>query len=177
MELKEKPGGFRAGLITALSGEVRTGLDSVVMIHSCRERETSQAVQTNSPGVSVSCFSPVARFHHWDAGFLTKGNMIQETPWGVAQHHKRIADGIDWFSTASHGGLRVSISRLLQMPENLRSIKTWAGVGWYEEDCDWAVVVVAFPDCFDAGTVATAKASFNGMLDYFRNQGFQGLPV
>lgn len=35
------------------------------------------------------------------------------------------------------------------MPEALRDYATYAGPGWYEEDCDWALVVASFPELFD----------------------------
>jgi len=70
------------------------------------------------------------------------------TPWGASQEQKQIAKGITRYSTASHGGYHVSADRLAQMPDCIRAIKPWAGTGWYEEDCDWALVVLAFPELF-----------------------------
>ena len=58
-----------------------------------------------------------------------------------------IAPGIMEYGTPSHGGIHVSATRLAQMPESWR--ESFAGDGWYEEDCDWALVALAFPECFD----------------------------
>jgi hypothetical protein len=42
------------------------------------------------------------------------------------------------------------------MPKPLRDFKPFAGRNWYEEDCDWAIVALAFPQHFpdDANPVA-----------------------
>ena len=72
------------------------------------------------------------------------------TPWGLSQQQKKIADGITSYSTASHGGYHVSAERLAEMPECIRDFTTYAGAGWYEEDCDWCLVVLSFPSLFDA---------------------------
>lgn len=85
--------------------------------------------------------------------------MPQHTPWGAAQDQKRIAAGITSYSTASHGGYHLSTEVLAQMPTALAAIRTYAGAGWYEEDCDWAIVALAFPQHFSDynlyGAVAT----------------------
>lgn len=79
-----------------------------------------------------------------------------ETPWGVSQSVDPIAPGIDRVSTASHGGFRLSQERLDAMPATLRTFGPWAGAGWYEEDCDWAVVALAFPGAFTPADVRAA---------------------
>ena len=76
------------------------------------------------------------------------------TPWGTAQHSKRYARGIVFYSTAGHGGLHVSPGRNMQVPEALRIAD-----GWYEEDCDCALVIVAFPQFFPAEEYAAAIQS------------------
>lgn len=65
------------------------------------------------------------------------------TPWGSAQSIDKIADGIVQVSTASHGGIGLDETRNAQMPDALR-----VDGGWYEEDVQWALVVLAFPDLF-----------------------------
>ena len=69
--------------------------------------------------------------------------MATNTPWGPAQSKEKIAKGITVYTTAGHGGIRLSKGRQAQMPEALR-----LDGGWYEEDCESARVVVAFPDYF-----------------------------
>jgi hypothetical protein len=45
-------------------------------------------------------------------------------------------------TTASHGGLRVSLSALARMSEPIRQT-TYSKGGWFEEDCDWALPYLA----------------------------------
>ena len=70
-----------------------------------------------------------------------------KTPWGDGRGDV-IAPGITLFSTDSHGGIHVSDKRLAEMPYVIRTLAPFAGSGWYEEDCDWALVVMAFPEHF-----------------------------
>ena len=92
------------------------------------------------------------------------------TPWGASQQQKKIADGITSYSTASHGGYHVSAARLAEMPDCIRDFKTYAGTGWYEEDCDWCLVALSFPSLFDNRScyyaVKTLKMSTS---DYFKD--------
>lgn len=72
------------------------------------------------------------------------------TPWGLSDDGGReIAPGIVFYSTSSHGGFYVAPWRLAEMPVDIRDVAPWAGeLGWYEEDCDWALVCLAFPQFF-----------------------------
>jgi hypothetical protein len=91
------------------------------------------------------------------------------TPWGTAQQTDIIAEGITWVSTASHGGFIISAERRAAMPQSLREFATFAGGNAYEEDCDAAIVIAAFPDCFTAAQVARAVSSIDaGEGRYFR---------
>jgi hypothetical protein len=60
--------------------------------------------------------------------------------------------------TPSHGGFYVDEERLKQMPEVLALMgEPGPSCGrWFEEDCDWAAVAIAFPDRFEADYVAAA---------------------
>ena len=85
------------------------------------------------------------------------------TPWGRPDHRETIADGIVRFMTPSHGGIWLSPERLAAMPEALRAIPTWIDKpDWFEEDADWAIVCLAFPEYFsdrDCGyAIQTAQA-------------------
>ena len=69
-----------------------------------------------------------------------------DTPWGPPQQVDVIADGIVRIHTAGHGGYWLSPERNKQVPRNLRE-KTFCqnGLdGWYEEDCDAAIVEAVF---------------------------------
>jgi len=82
--------------------------------------------------------------------------MGTQTPWGKADSSEKIACGIVSYSTPSHGGIHVTQRILEMMPEEL-----WIESGWYEEDCDWCLVAVAFPLLF--------KDSYKQALESMRN--------
>ena len=69
--------------------------------------------------------------------------MAISTPWGISQTISVLAPGITHYTTDSHGGIKLSNDRNAKVPEYLRRED-----GWYEEDCDWAVVAVIFPYAF-----------------------------
>lgn len=75
-----------------------------------------------------------------------------ETPWGWSQSTHRYADGIDFYSTAGHGGLRLSPLRWADLTSSF-DFHSFAGPGWLEEDCDFAFAVIRWPELFDADTV------------------------
>jgi len=77
--------------------------------------------------------------------------MSTSTPWGPSQHVERYGPGITWYETASHGGYHVAPTLQAKMPDYLR-----IEGGWYEEDCDWARVVVFFPERFRGEQVTAA---------------------
>ena len=82
----------------------------------------------------------------------------RHTPWGGVQQQKQLFPGCWTVSTAGHGGFYVTRAVFEQMPEALRE-KTCAGPQWFEEDCDWALVVVAFPQYFTPYEVYNAVRS------------------
>lgn len=65
------------------------------------------------------------------------------TPWGPIQESNVIAEGITEVSTASHGGYVLSEERQNEMPAHLSN-----GTPYYEEDCEFALVQLAFPAYF-----------------------------
>jgi hypothetical protein len=91
--------------------------------------------------------------------------MATSTPWGMSQTVEQIAPGILWYSTASHGGYHLSASRLAAMPEPYKSWGPWAGKGWYEEDCDWCVVALAFPEFFTPEDGIAALRTFTQWIE------------
>lgn len=93
------------------------------------------------------------------------------TPWGVADQVRIVAPGIVWCETPSHGGYWLSKERLAQMDPALRSFRPFTGkAAWFEEDCDWAVVVVAFPTFFDPPAVEAAVRAIQDS-DYYTRAG------
>lgn len=77
--------------------------------------------------------------------------------WGHVDQADEVAAGIWLVSTPSHGGFLISQQRRDAMPRHLREFQPHAGDLAYEEDCDWCVVVLAFPGVF-TGLVERANA-------------------
>ena len=69
------------------------------------------------------------------------------TPWGQAQSVEKQADGIWFASTASHGGFYVATALLRTMPAHLARCSIGRN-NWFEEDCAWCAVALAFPAAF-----------------------------
>jgi hypothetical protein len=60
------------------------------------------------------------------------------TPWGRSDSITKASDGVFWVTTPSHGGVHLSAEVNAEIPEYMRSTD-----GWYEEDCQWCLPVVA----------------------------------
>jgi hypothetical protein len=69
------------------------------------------------------------------------------TPWGVPDSAKRIAEGITFYSTPSHGGFHLSPERMAAMPEHLRAC-SFTKDCWFEEDLSWCAIPLAFPEYY-----------------------------
>jgi hypothetical protein len=82
------------------------------------------------------------------------------TPWGVADTVKPIADGIVFYATPSHGGFCLSPERMQAMPEQLRAC-SFTGDNWFEEDCSWCAVVLAFPEHFPVEDQKVAQMTYD----------------
>jgi hypothetical protein len=76
------------------------------------------------------------------------------TPWGLADQVIEIAPGIRSVSTPSHGGYKLDAKRNAQVHVAWRR-----SGGWYEEDCEWAIVAFTFRASFSAADVAHAIRS------------------
>ena len=81
-------------------------------------------------------------------------NTPKYSPWGKVQHSETIAKGICRVTTSSHGGLKLSPARGAQVPKNARK----AG-DWYEEDAEWSIVALVFPECFSEKELESAHVS------------------
>ena len=81
------------------------------------------------------------------------------TPWGPAQSADDIGEGIYHVTTAGHGGYYVPTPKLRAIPEHAqRYAAQWSGSrNWYEEDCAWAAVALAFPHLFPARALPVAE--------------------
>ena len=71
------------------------------------------------------------------------------TPWGTADSVIKVAEGIYRIYTPSHGGYWLSDERHAVVLAAFGIQSTFAGGQWYEEDCDWSLVAIAFPEHFD----------------------------
>jgi hypothetical protein len=89
---------------------------------------------------------------------LLRDGRAVATPWGMADFATELAPGIVSYSTPSHGGIKLSAQRLAELKPELRAHKPFCGQdGWYEEDCDWAIVAMQWPELFNAENIETAK--------------------
>lgn len=73
------------------------------------------------------------------------------TPWGTAQTAEEIAPGIILYTTASHGGYFLNKNANAKVSPVLKNstLGRQGLKGWYEEDCDWAIVVYTFREYFN----------------------------
>ncbi len=69
--------------------------------------------------------------------------MSASTPWGGSQIAVIYAEGVVSHSTAGHGGFHLSADRNGKVYPLLRK-----DTPWYEEDCEWAIVALSFPELF-----------------------------
>ena len=77
-----------------------------------------------------------------------------QTPWGPSQTSTTLGAGVVQVTTAGHGGIHLDSRR------NAEVHTGWCRKdGWYEEDCDWAIVALSFPDLFPADHVVMAHTT------------------
>lgn len=103
-----------------------------------------------------TALTPKADFEALDTTHPVRDSVPSRTstPWGTAQYAYRYMRGVTFYGTAGHGGFKVSEKLNATMPAHLR-----IDDGWYEEDCDWSKVALAFPALFSAHEVAEASSS------------------
>ena len=79
------------------------------------------------------------------------------SPWGPIQTVTPLGPEAVSVTTASHGGLRVSLTALARMPDPVRST-AYSRDGWFEEDCDWALPYLALGlDAFEVDAPRAAE--------------------
>jgi hypothetical protein len=92
----------------------------------------------------------------------TKRGPAYRTPWGVARGTVTMVgtEGIYFASTASHGGYYVPDALVGKIdPRGRADAKRWSeSENWYEEDCCWCWVALAFPELFPTDAAPTARA-------------------
>lgn len=88
------------------------------------------------------------------------------SPWGKVDHHKQVADGIMEISTPGHGGFKLDRKRNALVPAPLRRKG-----GWYEEDCEWGIVALVFPEVLNSPYNSMTLDGVRAMVkDYFPHQ-------
>lgn len=94
--------------------------------------------------------------------------MAINTLWGSSQQVARIAPGLLWVSTASHGGCRVNAARAATMPAALLAVgEQRGGFYWFEEDCAWAAACLAFPEDFKAWRADSETHALNTLRNWY----------
>ena len=88
-----------------------------------------------------------------------------KTPWGDAQHTEPLLPGVWFVETAGHGGVWLSEERRKQIPANLQNHDNQ----WYEEDCEFSLVVCALRD--EWPDVAMIPAAEKCVRDWFPEAG------
>lgn len=84
------------------------------------------------------------------------------TPWGASQQKTEITKGISFYSTSSHGGLKVHKKLNDTIPDCMRNDS-----GWYEEDCEWCFVAIVFPEHFLASYALALETCRNWFPDAY----------
>jgi hypothetical protein len=81
------------------------------------------------------------------------------TPWGSADSATHYGAGVILYSTPSHGGFWLSEARRAALCPEVRAFVSpyHKSPGWFEEDCEWALVALSFPFLFTADELATAR--------------------
>lgn len=86
-----------------------------------------------------------------------------KTIWGESDYKKEYAEGITFYGTPSHGGFYLAPDKLGKINPvafsggEYESFRNNRRAGWFEEDCDWAFVALAFPELFPSEEIEAAK--------------------
>lgn len=102
----------------------------------------------------------MSQFKHITLDPVCAFSHSETCPWGPIEETKEVAPGIDWVSCAGHAGFRLSYGRYMSMPMRWRQC-SFTNNEWFEEDCSWCAVVLAYPEFFNSGMVQAAKNTFN----------------
>jgi hypothetical protein len=92
----------------------------------------------------------------------------RETPWGMSENAEQIVEGITWYDTPSHGGFYVEEHLNKFIKKYYPSFTPFAGEGWYEEDCDCALVIKCFPQYFSPAQYSAAKNAIDSNPAYYQ---------
>lgn len=88
---------------------------------------------------------------------------VTHSPWGKIDVRKNISDDIIEVSTPSHGGFGVTgkaKQNILNMfPSVGEHVDVNNEMSWFEEDCDYAFVILANKECFQEKDIQAAESS------------------
>ena len=87
------------------------------------------------------------------------------TPWGPSQSQETLAPGLVRVDTAGHGGYHVSEKRWQEIETMFPAFRSWTGRHWLEEDCDWALAPLTWPDLFSSQSIFDALRSAGSRSD------------
>mgnify|MGYP001559380080 FL=1 len=65
----------------------------------------------------------------------------------MADYREVFGPGVSFYGTPTHSGFHVTGQAILSIPPRLRR-SDYSPYGWFEEDCDWAIVALCFPSLF-----------------------------
>ena len=115
------------------------------------EAAIAERVRPQVPTPKPAVPPPVTPKRYSHASAVREG---QRSPWGTIDYVSHWDVGITNVGTAGHGGVKLSPGR------NRDVHPAWRRPGgWYEEDCEWAIVAVTFPECYTPEHVATARTT------------------
>lgn len=93
------------------------------------------------------------------------------TPWGESDNVVQVAEGIQWVTTPGHGGYKLTPEKVKEIPPALvaASFNRQGYNGWFEEDCDWAMVCLTFPEIFEGVEKKGALEAALRTVQYFKS--------
>ena len=87
------------------------------------------------------------------------------SPWGQVQRACELAPGIHQVSTAGHGGVWLSSSRVVALKRAFTGFAPFAWP-WLEEDCDMCLVPLMWPELCSASAVRQAVSMVRTMAEW-----------
>lgn len=137
---------FHQGTLVKLAAGIKDTPEYQKLIESCLAHNhchrTDQAQEAPAPVAA-----PVMHKMH-------------SSPWGKVDGWSRFGDlGLFHHSTPGHGGIYVPPDMKRLMPKPYRDANQYGGGGWFEEDCEWALVALSFPSGLDEKTMENARSA------------------
>lgn len=94
----------------------------------------------------------------------------EQCPWGAIEDVSEVAAGIVFATTPTHGGYRLSPERLALVDPR------WGCPGpWFNEDEEWAIVAVTFPEVFSAANAEGALEHAHAVLRAWKPDAYEAV--